>query len=200
MYSLSFNNLKDSLNCISNNETKTVCVEEIEEYSMEEKHKMSNNLRELKKSFFIKSTQSNINFNATSSTSCVVSKNDCEETAKINYKFVSKCEIEEAQKKINDLNTKQMKEKSQEPTENFFWFGAYDKLMKTQNIKKIFSFFEENEGEISSLPLKLLGNSMKEQPIIIKDFEIYFDSSSESHFTYPFIRPKKVNFKILFIS
>ena len=82
-------------------------------------------------------------------------------------------EIEEAQKKLNELNIKQMKEKSQEPTENFFWFGAYDKLMKSQNIKKIFSFFAENEGEISSLPLKLLGNSMKEQPIIIKDFEIY---------------------------
>ena len=149
-------------------------------------------MRELKNSFFLKS-QSNINFNATNTTSCVNSKNDCEETAKISYKFVSKCELEETQRKLDELNRQQLKEKSNAKSEKFFWFGAYDKLMKTNNLKKIFSFYSDFiETENSSLPLKLLSHNIKEQPIILKDFEIYFDNSSESHFTFPFIRAKKV--------
>ena len=163
---------------------------------MEEKNKISNNLLELKKSFFLKSTQSNINFNATNTTSCLNSKNDCEETAKISYKFVSKCELEEAQKKIDELNRQKLIEKLGVKTEKFFWFGAYDKLMKTKNLKKILNFYSDIiETENSSLPLKLLSHSIKEQPIILKDFEIYFDNSTESHFTFPFIRAKKVKYQ-----
>jgi hypothetical protein len=184
---------------------------EIEELSTEEKTRFSNNLKDLRKSYVVRTSQNSQNLNlihskhnlqmgnhlyqnypeqgnnyinATqsilneASLACSIDNN--EETAKISYKFVSKRDIEITEDKIHSNKQKD------EITESFFWFAAYDKLIKTKNLKKIFDFFASEDVDKKEM--------LKEQPIILKDFEIYFDISIYS--TKPFIRQKKVR-KIL---
>jgi hypothetical protein len=150
----------------------------LDEYSIEEKKKMNRNLKDLGKSFQLKTSTSQINFNATNATSCVNSKNDCEETAKISYKFISKYDRQAAEEKLSEV-TKNIKKEIGNARERFCWFAAYDKYTKTKNLKKILNFYSEFQTESPFL---------KEQPIIMKDFEIYY----ETNFAFPFIRAKKV--------
>jgi hypothetical protein len=167
---------------------------EIEELSTEEKTRFSNNLKDLRKSYVVRTSQNSQSLqimqnqqtliqdyvpqspsqSQLNATSLACSIDASEETAKISYKFVSKRDREIAEDKINSSK------KKEETT--FFWFAAYDKLVKTKNLKKIFDFFSQEESEKKEW--------MKEQPIILKDFEIYFDISIYS--TKPFIRQKKV--------
>jgi hypothetical protein len=166
------NNIRDAF-------VKKLAEEETEEFSTEEKTRFSNNLKDLKKSYVLRSSQSQFNN---------LSLNDCEETAKISYKFMSKADRELAEKKIiqtvdklnkidNISNSKQ--------EQKFYWFAAYDKLIKTKNVKKILKYFEEGEEELNK------NDIIKEQAIILKDFEIYFEISNDS--TRPYIINKKVN-------
>lgn len=180
---------------------------EIEELSTEEKTRFSNNLKDLKKSYVVRTSQNSQNLNLCqskynlqeninlyqdyhqqdynynigiqsilneASLACSLDNND--ETAKLSYKFVSKRDIEITEDKIH------LNKKKDETTEIFFWFAAYDKLINTKNLKKIFDFFALEDVE-----KKLI---IKEQPIILKDFEIYFDTSIYA--IKPFIRHKQV--------
>lgn len=65
-------------------------------------------------------------------------ENDSEKTAKIQYKNIQK---------IFTIETK--KENFLDKKNKFYWFAAYDKLMRTKNIKKIFSFYEKEKEENS---------------------------------------------------
>ncbi len=181
---------------------------EIEELSTEEKTRFSNNLKDLKKSYVVRTSQNSQNLNLYQSLHNLEEKVnlfqgyhqgqnnysngihsilneaslacslDNDETAKLSYKFVSKRDIEITEDKIHSTK------KKDEATETFFWFAAYDKLIKTKNLKKIFDFFALENNEKKTI--------IKEQPIILKDFEIYFDISIYS--TKPFIRQKQVRF------
>jgi hypothetical protein len=64
----------------------------------------------------------------------------------------------------------------------YYWFAAYDKLIKVENLQKIFEFYGGED---------LLNKNFKEQSIILKDYEIYFDHNFLN--TKPLIRQKKVN-------
>jgi hypothetical protein len=198
--------LNDSLNIntahfsqISDNRTpnKQDVTTEIEECSTEEKTKFSNNLKELRKSFVVKKSNSQIQFNMTnrtSPTSGMNSKNDFEETVKITYKFLPKFQIEEADKKLTLIPEKivDVKSKSQFKQEKYFWFGAYDKLINTKNMNKILNYYNDDitkDKEKDIFSKNIIG---KEQPIVLKDFEIYFDNNTEFNYAKPFIRQKKV--------
>ena len=52
-------------------------------------------------------------------------------TKKINYKFYTNCPIIDAD--INNNNN--------QPKEKYYWFAAYDKLIKAKKLLKIFSFY-----------------------------------------------------------
>jgi hypothetical protein len=58
-----------------------------------------------------------------------------EETAKISYKHIKRIELTSIQEE---------KEKS-------YWFGAYDKLINTNKLKKIFEFYELEKKPIVSI-------------------------------------------------
>jgi hypothetical protein len=71
---------------------------------------------------------------------------DLEKTTKIKYKNIQK---------IFNVGAEIKKQKENYGKKNkFYWFAAYDKLIRTKNIKKIFSFYErerEKEKEENSL-------------------------------------------------
>jgi len=67
--------------------------------------------------------------------------------------------------------------------DRFFWFAAYDKLINTKNMHKVIKYFSATDD-------KQAREIVKEQAIILKDFEIYFDIPVNS--TKPYIRAKKV--------
>ena len=98
-------------------------------------------------------------------------------TKKIDYKYFS----------IYQMNDYQI---SQNNEEKYYWFAAYDKLMKKKKIFKIFSFYN-----ISSKTSTVTGNEeiyneyykIKEKIITIKDYELYF----VKNFNKPFIRKCK---------
>jgi len=61
-------------------------------------------------------------------------KTDVEKTAKIKYKY------------INSLFSSNKKDLKDERKNTYFWFAAYDKLMRSKNIKKIFSFYDKEKN------------------------------------------------------
>lgn len=148
-----------------------------EELSTEERSRFNNNLKEINKS-----EPTRISLLDHNPTNSLISNQlediSNEETAKITYKHVSKSEVVKTQIKINTISNKK------ESEGNCFWFAAYDKLIKEKNLKKIFDFFSD-ESE-----LNIKRDFEKDQPIILKDFEIYFDTTM--NFTKPFLRQKKV--------
>ena len=80
-----------------------------------------------------------------------------EETRKISYKYISKTELASAETKI-------IEKQQEEVMVFYYWFAAYDKLIKLQNLQKIFDFYGGDD---------LTNKQFKEQSIILKDFEIY---------------------------
>jgi hypothetical protein len=145
-------------------------VLEVEELSTEEKTRFSNNLRELNKSSI---------HNGNIISTCTLNSNSVEETKKICYKHISKTDFVNAETKI-------LERQEEDPTV-YYWFAAYDKLIKLENLQKIFEFYGSED--------LLLNKNFKEQSIILKDYEIYFDHNFLN--TKPLIRQKqvKINFK-----
>jgi hypothetical protein len=120
----------DSLNITY---TKTPIREyKLEECSTEEKTRFSNNLKDLKKSFVKVGMNSFTNSKFSSSN---LDYNEAEETSKISYKFAPKIVNEQLKLKMNEI--------SQNPN-TFYWFAAYDKLIKTKHIKKILTYYEND--------------------------------------------------------
>lgn len=112
-----------------------------------------------------KALKFNLNFNTTH-TKAIIEKSDSEKeedvreedlneeverTAKIKYKYITKL-----------LPTKPLIEENQEQIKKkYFWFAAYDKLMRNKNIKKIFNFYEKDkiDNKSSILNVNYLNNS-----------------------------------------
>ena len=93
-------------------------------------------------------------------------KNNEEKTKKIDYRFFSQFSF-----KFGGGDAIKNKEKEN----NKYWLAVYDKLMKTKKILKILSYYEKEKNKID----KILNNNntqetIKEQLLIIKDFDIYF--------------------------
>jgi hypothetical protein len=189
-------------------------IEEIDEFSTEEKTRFSINRRELKKSCVMRSSESHIRDNQNNTLDISLNVlNDFEETAKISYKFISRADRELAAKKINQhvhvngqgqanshlpsssINLSKnilQRDSICSTTERYYWFAAYDKLINTKYFLKILKYFSTGEDENINHNKEIL----KEQAIILKDFEIFFDLNSNS--TKPYIIFKKANIFIIF--
>ena len=102
-------------------------------------------------------------------------KNNEESTKKIDYRFYSNYPIMIINNSIEKVKTK---EKSR------YWLAVYDKLMKRKNILKILNYYELEKNKRS-----INQESIKEQLLIIKDFDIYFMKQSNK----PFIKYIKGN-------
>ena len=104
-------------------------------------------------------------------------------TKKINYKFYTNCPIIDAD--INNNNN--------QPKEKYYWFAAYDKLIKTKKLLKIFSFYNIASKDSISLGNDKLYNDfaqIKEKKLEIKNYEIYFIKNKDNK---PFIRKSEGN-------
>ncbi len=62
-------------------------------------------------------------------------KIDVEKTAKIKYKYITS--LFDSSKKISA---------KEDQKNTFFWFGAYDKLMRNKNIKKILNYYDKERN------------------------------------------------------
>ena len=94
--------------------------------------------------------------------------NNEEKTKKIDYRFYSQFSF-----KFGGGNTTKNKEKES----NKYWLAVYDKLMKTKKILKILSYYEKEKNKIDKMINNNINNkqeNIKEQLLIIKDFDIYF--------------------------
>ena len=117
-------------------------------------------------------------------------------TSKKNFKFYSnlfKIKLDLSSHQQNNNNTK----------EKYYWFAAYDKLIKTNKIFKIFSFYNlasKNSVALGNKNLYEEFNKIKEKKIIINNYEIFFIKGMNSK---PFIRPsegKKIHVKLYLLS
>ena len=110
--------------------------------------------------------------------------NNEEKTKKIDYRFFSQFSF----KFGGDIA------KNKEKEINKYWLAVYDKLMKTKKILKILSYYEKEKNKkertIYNNNLNNLNqDTIKEQLLIIKDFDIYFMKPSNR----PFIKYVKGN-------
>ena len=107
-------------------------------------------------------------------------KNNEEKTKKIDYRFYSLFSF----KFGGDIN------KNKEKESNKYWLAVYDKLMKTKKILKILSYYEKEKNNKEKIIYNNINQDMiKEQLLIIKDFDIYFMKPSNR----PFIKYAKGN-------
>ena len=111
------------------------------------------------------------------------SKNNEESTKKIDYRFYKKYPIKVINKSIDDVKTKE---------KNRYWLAVYDKLIKKKKILRILNYYEEekNKEKNGNNKLDINQDSIKEQLLIIKDFDIYF----LKQYNKPFIKYIKGNF------
>ena len=105
-------------------------------------------------------------------------KNNEESTKKIDYRFYTNYPIIIINNSV----------KSKEEEKNKYWLAVYDKLMNRKKIIKILNYYEKeiNKNDINN---DLNDDSIKEQLLIIKDFDIYFMKQSNK----PFIKYIKGN-------
>ena len=110
-------------------------------------------------------------------------KNNEEKTKKIDYRFYSQFSF----KFGGDIA------KNKEKENNKYWLAVYDKLMKTKKILKILSYYEKEKNKKEKLIYNnndsIIQEEIKEQLLIIKDFDIYFINPSNR----PFIKYVKGN-------
>ena len=111
-------------------------------------------------------------------------KNNEEKTKKIDYRFYSQFSF----KFGGDIA------KNKEKENNKYWLAVYDKLMKTKKILKILSYYEKEKNKKEKLIYNndinnINQEEIKEQLLIIKDFDIYFINPSNR----PFIKYVKGN-------
>lgn len=136
--------------------THTPNKEVLNEWSTEEKSKFAYRMNDLKKSFIHNPNLNSLSHNPSIKTIAYNSISNDEETAKISYKFMTRTQVETENKiKIMTLPEENSEEK-------YFWFAAYDKLIKTNKINKIINFYKEKEkvkGDNSFLPKENIVNN-----------------------------------------
>lgn len=84
-----------------------------------------------------------------------------EETKKISYKYMSNYPL---------INNTQIQKGTKVKDIKYFWFAAYDKLLHRKHIDKIISYYPS--------PPNAKAYTIKEKPIILKDYEISYNASS----------------------
>ena len=112
--------------------------------------------------------------------------NNEEKTKKIDYRFFSQFSF-----KFGGDTAK-----NKEKENNKYWLAVYDKLMKTKKILKILSYYEKEKNKKEKIMYNNNSNynhmnqdTIKEQLLIIKDFDIYFMKPSNK----PFVKYVKGN-------
>ena len=110
--------------------------------------------------------------------------NNEEKTKKIDYRFFSQFSF----KFGGDIT------KNKEKENNKYWLAVYDKLMKTKKILKILSYYEKEKNKKERAMYNnnfnyINQDTIKEQLLIIKDFDIFFMKPSNR----PFIKYVKGN-------
>ena len=109
------------------------------------------------------------------------SKNNEENTKKIDYRFYTNYPITIINKSLNDIKNKE---------KNRYWLAVYDKLIKKKNILKILNYYEKGKNEKNeNVEFDINQDCIKEQLLIIKDFDIYF----LKEYNKPFIKYIKGN-------
>ncbi len=109
------------------------------------------------------------------------SKNNEENTKKIDYRFYTNYPITIIKKSLNDIKNKE---------KNRYWLAVYDKLIKKKNILKILNYYEKGKNEKNeNVEFDINQDCIKEQLLIIKDFDIYF----LKEYNKPFIKYIKGN-------
>ena len=110
----------------------------------------------------------------------IKSESNEEDTKKIDYRYYTNYPFK-------DISGKRL-----ECEEKLYWFAAYDKLIKKKKIVKILNYYSEMSTNINNINY-ITDESIKEQLLIIKDFDIYFEKQSN----IPLI--KKVNDGYIFV-
>ena len=107
--------------------------------------------------------------------------NNEENTKKIDYRFYTNYPITIINKSLNDIKNKE---------KNRYWLAVYDKLIKKKNILKILNYYEKGKNEKNeNVDIDVNQDCIKEQLLIIKDFDIYF----LKEYNKPFIKYIKGN-------
>ena len=111
-------------------------------------------------------------------------KNNEESTKKIDYRFYTNYPKMIINNSINSVKNKEKKR---------YWLAVYDKLIKRKNILKILNYYEKEKNKKETnenLNIEEINQeSIKEQLLIIKDFDIYFLKKQNK----PFIKYIKGN-------
>ena len=110
--------------------------------------------------------------------------NNEESTKKIDYRFYTNYPIVLINNNIHKIKNKE---------KNRYWFAVYDKLMKRKKLLKILNYYDKernkNENKINIDINQICQEPIKEQLLIIKDFDIYFIKQENK----PFIKYIKGN-------
>lgn len=143
VYKDSLDNSLNLVNCISitdslNNVNIKTPIKDArtEEWSTDEKTNFSNKLKDLRKSI----VKNGLGTHATNLTQTNAFSNtyDIEETSKISYKFISKQQQEEEQRRLNKALQKEQQNIKQTKS---YWFAAYDKLLNSKKLTKILDYY-----------------------------------------------------------
>ena len=117
-------------------------------------------------------------------------------TKKISYKSYNHCPKIKTALSSFEISNKKNEEK-------YYWFAAYDKLIKKKKLLKIFSFYNlasKNSIALGDNNLYEQYSQIKEKKLIINDYEIYFLKNMN---TKPFIRKnegKKIYVKLYLLT
>ena len=108
------------------------------------------------------------------------SKNNGERTKKIDYRYYTNYPLTIINSGINSVKSKEKKR---------YWLAVYDKLIKKKKILKILNYYKEENNKNINIDMDINQEAIKEQLLIIKDFDIYFLKQQSK----PFIKYIKGN-------
>ena len=93
------------------------------------------------------------------------SKNNGERTKKIDYRYYTNYPLTIINSSINTAKSKEKKR---------YWLAVYDKIIKKKKILKILNYYKEENNKNINIDMDINQEAIKEQLLIIKDFDIYF--------------------------
>ena len=108
------------------------------------------------------------------------SKNNEDKTKKIDYRYYTNYPLTIINSSINTAKTKEKKR---------YWLAVYDKLIKKNKLLKIVNYYKEENNKNINMIMDINQKAIKEQLLIIKDFDIYFLKKQSK----PFIKYIKGN-------